>query len=63
MVAQHKAIMNELIYQNYKANRLRTPHISPERWMLVYSDVDVDALETRFQQEKDAPCKPTDTQS
>lgn len=48
---QKAALIDDLTYQSYKANRDRAPHVSVERWGMVYRDVD--ALEARYQREKD----------
>jgi hypothetical protein len=43
------AIIDELIYRNYRYNRLRSPDISPEKYRLVFANAD--AMEQRFQRE------------
>jgi hypothetical protein len=41
-----------LTYSNYRWNRVRSPHIKPEQWMLVYGLATVD-MEARFLQESE----------
>lgn len=43
-------IFAELDYMSYRANRIVSPHISPERWKKIYKNVD--EMEKRFQNEK-----------
>lgn len=42
-------IVDELIYRSYRYNRLRRLDISPEKWKVVFSNVD--AMEDRLQKE------------
>lgn len=45
-------IVNDLIYRNYRFNRLRSPEVTPEEWRVVYGDR-VDQLERLFQLEQE----------
>ena len=43
-------LLEKLTYANYKANRQRTPHITPEAWRQVIPEF-TEAMETRYQAE------------
>jgi hypothetical protein len=46
------ATVDGLIYASYKANRLRSPEVLPERWALLPCFAcSITELENRFQQE------------
>jgi hypothetical protein len=49
MIADLQATVENLVYASYKANRLRSPDVLPERWALIFPTID--ELEERFQQE------------
>lgn len=51
-------LLLSLVYASYRANRERSPHISPERWRLVYQDVaeHLDGFEHRYQYERRLQC-------
>jgi hypothetical protein len=42
-------VINDLIYASYRANRLRSPGVTPERWALIFPTID--ELEERFKKE------------
>ena len=44
------ALVAELVYASYRANRELAPHIAIERWRMVYQNLD--ALEERYQHER-----------
>lgn len=44
------AVLDELTYSSYRTQRLTAPHISPERWGLIFKDWK--ALEARYQGER-----------
>lgn len=44
-------LIETLTYTNYRANRLRSPQISPERWQRVIPEF-TKAMEQRFQEEE-----------
>jgi hypothetical protein len=44
-------IVDELIYQNYKYNRIRSPEILPSQWAKIYGQATFE-MEQRFQQEE-----------
>lgn len=48
-VDQITAAVDELTYLSYKANRQRSPHISPQEWASIYQNGE--AMEARFQRE------------
>ena len=41
--------VDTLIYASYRANRLRSPEVKPERWALIYPTIT--EMEERFQRE------------
>jgi hypothetical protein len=43
------AMVDDLTYCSYRANRLRSPEVTPERWALIYHTVY--EMEERFQKE------------
>lgn len=49
-IANAKTLVDELTYISYAYNRRVSPHISVDRWRLIYTDVDT--LEKRYQREK-----------
>jgi hypothetical protein len=52
-VAAIIATVDELTYRSYRANRLRSPEVLPERWALLPCfAVSITELEERFQKEK-----------
>lgn len=44
------ALIDELTYINYRANRGYSPHITPESWKKLYGPA-TDAMEARYQAE------------
>ena len=44
-------IIDTLIYINYKHNRELSPHITPDRWALVYGEAEVKEMERAYTQE------------
>lgn len=46
-----RQMLGALLYDNYRAQRLRTPEIEPDRWRKVYGDA-VDSMELQFQNEQ-----------
>lgn len=50
-------IIDRLMYANYRANRIRFPHVAVERWRLIYVNCtsvtldDVQAWERKFEQD------------
>lgn len=46
------AIIDNLIYINYKHNRELSPHITPSRWALVYGEAEVKEMEKAYTQEQ-----------
>lgn len=48
-----RALMEEIMYASYKANRDASPEISPRSWAQVLPNVP--AMEERYQAEKNAP--------
>jgi hypothetical protein len=49
MIADMMGLVDTLTYASYKANRLRSPEVTPERWALIYHTVY--EMEERFQKE------------
>lgn len=49
---QVERTIDDLLYRNYKFNRLRSPHVEPERWDCIYGDR-VSELEKRFQLDRE----------
>jgi len=49
MIANLQVTVDNLIYASYRANRLRSPEVAPERWALIFPDIT--ELEERFQKE------------
>jgi hypothetical protein len=45
----HAGVVSDLCYASYRANRLRSPGVLPERWALIFPSID--ELEERFQTE------------
>jgi hypothetical protein len=45
------ATVDKLTYASYRANRLRSPEVLPERWALLPCFALIDELEARFQKE------------
>ena len=43
------AVVDALTYASYRANRLRSPEVAPERWALIFPSID--EMEERFQRE------------
>lgn len=50
MSKNDRELIRDLTYESYKANRDMSPHISVERWGLIYPNVE--QLERRYQEEK-----------
>jgi hypothetical protein len=51
MIADIGAQVDKLTYASYRANRLRSPEVLPERWALLPCFALIDELEARFQKE------------
>lgn len=49
LITDTMALVDYLTYASYKANRLRSPEVTPERWALIYHTVG--EMEERFQKE------------
>jgi hypothetical protein len=43
------AVVDNLIYASYRANRLLSPEVTPERWAYLYPSIE--EMEERFQKE------------
>lgn len=48
-IADLMGTVDRLMYASYRANRLRSPEVAPERWALVFSSIE--EFEERFQRE------------
>lgn len=47
--------ISDLVYAAYRHNRELSPHVEPERWVRVFANDDVPALEERYQRERTCP--------
>ena len=46
-----KTLLDELTFSNYRHNRQRSPHITPEQWRRTIPEF-TEAMEARYQQEQ-----------